>query len=207
MINFSRYNVILWDFDGVLMDSMPVRDKGFELVLREYPKEQLERLMVYHRNNGGLSRYVKFRYFFEQIRNESITEERIKDLAASFSVLMRRELINPLLLIEDAISFVKRAHATMKMHIVSGSDEQELRYLCGELDIAKYFLSIHGSPVPKKVLVKNILANYDPEECVLIGDSVNDLEAATTNGISFFGYNNKSLATLTENYITSFSSL
>jgi phosphoglycolate phosphatase-like HAD superfamily hydrolase len=207
MINFSKYNVILWDFDGVLMDSMPVRDKGFEMVLKEYPKEQLERLMVYHRNNGGISRYVKFRYFFEQIRNEAVTEEQIKVLAASFSVVMRQELTNPLLLIEDSLSFVKRSYASLKMHIVSGSDEQELNYLCGELGIAKYFRSIHGSPVAKNVLVKNLLASYDPRECVLIGDSVNDLEAARVNGITFIGYNNPLLESLSDHYITSFSKL
>ena len=29
------YKTILWDFDGVIMDSMPVRDKGFEIVLEK----------------------------------------------------------------------------------------------------------------------------------------------------------------------------
>ncbi len=207
MINFSKYKVILWDFDGVLMDSMPVRDKGFELVLKQYPSDQVAQLMIYHRKNGGLSRYVKFRHFFEVIRKETITEELVNNLAAEFSVVMRKELTNHALLIEDSMSFVMRHDLKHSMHIVSGSDGQELNYLCKELNIAHYFQSIQGSPTPKKELVKNILINNNPKDCVLIGDSVNDYDAAVANDIAFYGYNNIALKSISHNYITSFNKL
>ena len=60
--------IIFWDFDGVILNSNKVRDSGFEIVLKDFPKNQVELLLNYHRQNGGLSRYVKFRYFFEVIR-------------------------------------------------------------------------------------------------------------------------------------------
>ena len=76
---------IFWDFDGVLMNSNAVRDLGFLEVLKAYPKEQVNQLMDFHQKNGGLSRYVKFRYFFEQIRNEEITDEAVTQWASKFS--------------------------------------------------------------------------------------------------------------------------
>ena len=60
--------VIFWDFDGVILNSNKVRDKGFETVLSGFPKEEVDKLLKFHRQNGGLSRYVKFRYFFEEIK-------------------------------------------------------------------------------------------------------------------------------------------
>lgn len=45
---FKNKKNILWDFDGVLMDSMPVRNKGFELVLKEFPNKQVQDLMQFH---------------------------------------------------------------------------------------------------------------------------------------------------------------
>jgi phosphoglycolate phosphatase-like HAD superfamily hydrolase len=189
------------------MDSMPVRDKGFELVLKRYPADQVEQLMIYHRKNGGLSRYVKFRHFFEVIRNETITEEAVKSLASEFSIVMRKELTNKALLIEDSMSFVMRSYSRHPMHIVSGSDGRELNYLCEELNIAHYFQSIQGSPTPKKELVKNVLIDNDPKDCVLIGDSGNDYEAAIANNIAFYGYNNVALKSISDNYITSFKNL
>jgi HAD superfamily hydrolase (TIGR01549 family) len=209
MINFSKYKVILWDFDGVLMDSMPVRDRGFEIVLSSYPQHEVERLLIYHRQNGGLSRYVKFKYFFEQIRNESITSAQVDSLASEFSEVMRRELVNRELLIEESVAYVKENHKKFKMHVVSGSDQTELRYLCDVLGLKDYFESIHGSPTPKKELVHAVLNlyKYTPDEIVFIGDSLNDYDAASLHGIDFYGYNNASLKGIGVGYIQAFDSV
>ncbi len=96
----------------------------------------------------------------------------------------------------------KKYHQKSKFHIVSGSDQNELRYLCKALKIDDYFVSIHGSPTPKKELVANLLNqhNYPIAECVLIGDSMNDYEAAVHNKIEFWGYNNEKLKTLNIKY-------
>jgi phosphoglycolate phosphatase-like HAD superfamily hydrolase len=202
----DKFKTILWDFDGVIMDSMPVRDKGFEIVLQDYPQEQVSLLMEYHRNNGGLSRYNKFRYFFEEIRKESITDSEITVLAEKFSVVMLQNLLDPSLFIEDSLRFIKKNYTKYNMHIVSGSDENELRYICKTLGISEYFNSIHGSPTPKKELVKSLLIenNYKKEDTCLIGDSFNDLEAAFANNISFYGYNNQKLLSESTKYIQYF---
>lgn len=209
MINFSKYKCLLWDFDGVLMDSMPVRDEGFKHVLAQYPKEQVDQLMVYHRINGGLSRYVKFRYFFEVIRQESITEDQVQAMAAEFSTVMKRLLLNEQLLIQDSLDFVRRKHQDVPMHIVSGSDGVELNMICRSLKLDHYFVSIHGSPTPKTQLVAEVLAKhqYDPTKTVLIGDSINDHQAAMANGIDFVGYNNPEFDHNGFHYIQSFSTV
>jgi len=193
---------IFWDFDGVLMNSNAVRDKGFELVLADYPKDQVKQLMDFHQANGGLSRYVKFRYFFEEVRGEKINDEQVQVWADKFSEIMLANLINKDLLIKETNDFVKANDQNYKMHIVSGSDGNELRKICKGVDIDQYFKSIEGSPTPKKKLVADILEKekYKLEECVLIGDSINDYEAAEVNKITFFGYNNESLKLISKNY-------
>lgn len=86
-------------------------------------------------------------------------------------------------------------HTQMHIHIVSCSDQTELRELCRQLGIAHFFKSIQGSPTPKKQLVQEVLDRnqYEPDNCVLIGDSINDWEASEANKISFMGYNNPSI--------------
>ncbi|WP_213522266.1 HAD family hydrolase [Nonlabens sp.] len=191
---------IFWDFDGVLMNSNAVRDKGFELVLADYPKDQVKQLMDFHQANGGLSRYVKFRYFFEEVRGEEITDEEVQIWADKFSEIMYANLINEDLLIKETNDFVKANYQKYQMHIVSGSDGKELRKICKGVRINQYFKSIEGSPTPKKKLVANILEeqNYKQEEFILIGDSINDYEAAKNNGIFFMGYNSKKVAPLSD---------
>lgn len=202
-----EYPVILWDFDGVILDSMGVRDLGFEIVLKNYPTEQVNELMKYHRANGGLSRYVKFRYFFEIIRGEQITDKRVNELARQFSEVMLRELPKKEHIITETLQFIQQQHNTGKeQHIVSGSDQTELRLLCKELNIDRYFSTIQGSPTPKTELVTRLLADHDrpKDEFCLIGDSKNDYDAARANGIDFYGFNNIQLVSLGKGYITRF---
>ena len=58
---------ILWDFDGVILDSMKIRDWGFKEIFKSFKKRDIDKLIDYHNLNGGLSRYVKIRYFYEEI--------------------------------------------------------------------------------------------------------------------------------------------
>lgn len=187
---------ILWDFDGVILDSMKVRDKGFREIFRSFEKDQIDQLIDYHRANGGLSRYVKIRFFFENILGQTkLQEEEVLKYASRFSNIMRSELTNPAYIIQDSFEFIKNNYNSYNFHIVSGSDQEELRFLCEELEITDYFLSIEGSPVTKRQLVQRLLQKYKyniPETC-LIGDSLNDYDAAVENNISFLGYNNPDL--------------
>lgn len=200
----SKY--ILWDFDGVLMDSMPIRNEGFASVLSHFPKDKVDLLIDYHLKNAGLSRYAKFRYFFRVIMAQEVDEVEITALAQRFSDKMLARLLDSSLLIEDSLNFVKRYHQQIPMHIVSGSDGDELRFICQHLGIDRYFRSIHGSPTPKIELVANLLKRYkySVTETVLIGDSINDFEAAAKNELRFYGYNNPALKNTSKLYVDSF---
>lgn len=207
MKEFENKKVILWDFDGVIIDSMNVREKGFRKVLSGYSKEQVERLLDYHNKNGGLSRYVKFRYFQEEILQKEVDEEEVARMAEEFSEIMRKELTTKDKLIPEVLDFIEAEHTRFEMHIVSGSDGNELRFLASELEISQYFKTIEGSPRPKIPLVKDILKEYgyNRQEVCLIGDSINDCDAAKENGIEFYGYNNPFLKSKGLKYIGSFS--
>ena len=80
-----KIKIIFWDFDGVIISSLKIREMGFRAVLKNYPKNQIESLIKYHRENSGWSRYVKFEYFFKKIRKERFTKNDILKLAKSYS--------------------------------------------------------------------------------------------------------------------------
>ena len=119
---------------------------------------------------------------------------------------MKESLINTELLITDSVNFIKSNVGKYDLHIVSGSDQTELRFLCEQLKISQYFETISGSPAPKSSLIESVISNkqYKKSYCVLIGDSINDLEAAKNSGIDFLGYNNTNLKELGCGYIDLF---
>ncbi len=181
------------------MDSMPTRDLGFLKVLKDFPESEVIQLMDFHSKNGGLSRYVKFRYFFEEIRKEPISEQEVKIWAEKFSTIMMEHLCDENLLIQETVQFVKNNQLEYDMYIVSGSDGNELRNICEAVGISHLFKSIEGSPTPKTKLIEQlVLTNkMDKTKCVLIGDSFNDFSAAEENNIFFIGYNNPEIEKLT----------
>lgn len=108
---------------------------------------------------------------------------------------MRQSLSDKKYLINDTVNFIKNNYKKYNFHIVSGSEHNELNFLCQKLDLSQYFISINGSPTPKNQLIKNLLEsyNYNISQTILIGDSINDYEAASVNKIGFYGFNNENL--------------
>jgi len=107
---------ILWDFDGVILDSMKVRDKGFEMIFKDFEKNKVEQLLEYHRINGGLSRYVKIKYFYNEILGKEISNERVLEYAEKFSEVMRERLIDPKNLIQESVAFIKENYKQYNFH-------------------------------------------------------------------------------------------
>jgi phosphoglycolate phosphatase-like HAD superfamily hydrolase len=197
---------ILFDFDGVLVDSMHIRDLGYREIFKEFPLDLVNQLIKYHRINGGLSRYVKIRYFYEKLLGREISGNKVDQLAEQFSAIMRPKLKDRSIIINEALSFVKRCYKKIPLHIVSGSEQDELRCVCEFIEIGSYFLTIEGSPTSKNDLVSSILSSYgyESEKTILIGDTINDYDAAKSNKVIFYAYNNRSIKDLCDRYIYSF---
>jgi len=200
---------LLFDFDGVIMDSNPIRTFGFREIFKEFSNEQVEELIRYHEYNGGIPRFDKIRYFYREILKRDISEENVEEYAGKFSEVMKRELVKKEYLIEETLDFIRLNRDKYRIHIVSGSEEKELQWLCGQLDIDSLFISIHGSPTLKPLNIRQLLDEYryEKSETVMIGDSINDYDAAHENGIRFFGFNNSAMGEYSEYYILSFSNL
>lgn len=194
---------ILWDFDGVILDSMKIKGDGFVELFKEYDSIKVQELEKYHYENGGISRFEKIKYFFNTILKQSISEDEVLKLAENFASIIEKKLYDSSNLIDDSLEFIKKNFRKYNFHIVSGAENEELNKICKYFDLDQYFLSINGSPIKKDILIKNILEKhgYGKHEIILIGDSINDYNAANINHIIFYGYNNPKLKQF--NYIES----
>ncbi len=186
---------ILWDFDGVILDSMKIKGDGFKELFKKEDQELIDIIEQYHYQNGGISRFEKIKYFYENLLNQDISNEKIYELADTFASIIEKNIYDKNNLIIESVDFIKNNYKKYDFHIVSGAEYKELNDLCEYFELSKYFLSINGSPTKKDILVKNILEkySYNTNETILIGDATTDYEASRKNNIKFYGFNNDKL--------------
>ena len=55
----KKYNLIIFDFDGVIKNSLEVKSKAFERLFESYGKLITKKIKAHHKKNEGLSRYKK----------------------------------------------------------------------------------------------------------------------------------------------------
>ncbi|OGR69494.1 MAG: hypothetical protein A2X40_00705, partial [Elusimicrobia bacterium GWC2_65_9] len=152
------WRAVLLDFDGVILESNAARTEGFRRLFSDHPASAVEALVRYHEANGGLSRYHKIEYFFREILKRDVSPAERDRHAARFSALVKQTVIDSPY-VPGARKFARRKHP-FSMHLVSGSDQEELREICGRLGIAASFAGIFGSPTPKIRNVCGILAAH-----------------------------------------------
>lgn len=202
--NTLKFKAILWDFDGVIFDSMNIKGDGFRELFRGHSPEQIDEMIQYHYAHGGVSRFEKIRYFYREILHRDISDEVVKKQADRFAKIIKNKLYDASNLIPDTVTFIQKHYHQYDFHIVSGAEHNELNDLCRTFDLARYFISINGSPTKKEDLIKEVMRRYayHRDEVALIGDAMTDYHAAIQNGIHFYGYNNNALKQF--DYIESF---
>jgi HAD superfamily hydrolase (TIGR01549 family) len=183
-----KYQYIIFDFDGVLVESNEIRFNGFRKLFKNFPENQVEQLVAYARANGGVSRYKKIKYFFNVIRQESVSNESVDHWATQFSELVEQDIVEAKP-VEGSLKFLEDFSNQFDLAIVSGSDQVELRRICKKRKIDHFFKAILGSPVEKKDNIAVLLSelNWSHDRSVYVGDSNNDLEAAKSNNLDFVG--------------------
>ena len=182
------YKYIIFDFDGVLVESNEIRFNGFRKLFKDYPQEQVDQLVKYAKANGGVSRYKKIEFFFNTIRKEPISSKSVNHWADQFSELVTQDVLEARP-VEGSLEFLEKYFNQFDFAIVSGSDQKELRKVCKGRGIDSFFKMILGSPIEKKDNIATLLSDFKWErnKSLYIGDSNNDLEAAEANNIDFIG--------------------
>lgn len=177
---------IIFDFDGVIADSNHIKTDAFVKLFEDYPQHIKELIRRFHLQNGGMSRFDKFRYIYANFLKEKLSEERFKKLCEDFNKLVIDGVINAPM-IDGVDDFLKRNKTKYDMYIVSGTPDYEIKEILKRRKLDKYFLGIRGSPETKKDLIIEVLDrnNYNKEEVVFLGDSINDYEGALAAGVEF----------------------
>jgi phosphoglycolate phosphatase-like HAD superfamily hydrolase len=182
----KHYSAYIFDFDGVIKDSVKVKSEAFVQVFESEGKEFQQKVEQYHLANGGISRYVKFRVWNEWL-GRSTSEEAINELAKSFAQLVIDNVVaSPF--VHGALEAVELASHNALSFIATGTPDHEINLILSQLGLSRYFKEVHGSSRKKVTIVNDILERFPfaPREVLFIGDAQTDYSAALDTGLDFY---------------------
>ena len=179
MFEISEYNYAIFDCDGVILNSNKIKSNAFAQSISNEPTNLIQEFIEYHKRNGGVSRYEKFRYYFEKLKKSDNTEFEIKRALSIYGDIVTKALCK-CDYVPGVIDFIlKLKHYGLRLFVVSGSDEKELVRVFKYRGISDFFEVILGSPVNKDdnaAEVYNLVG--DQMRGVFFGDSKADYLAA-----------------------------
>ena len=182
-LDLKKYNTIIFDCDGVILDSNKTKTEAFYLLAQPYGKDVADLLVDYHTRNGGISRYLKIKHLVEVILDKKDSELERK-LVKQYGDIVYSELLK-VDFIKGFLSFMKVFGQEKTNFILSGGDQDELQRVFSHRDMSHWFSRILGSPLSKFVNVKSILPNIQADTTILFGDSKLDFEVADHFGFDF----------------------
>ncbi len=184
-MKLSAYVSLVFDCDGVVLDSNRVRAQAFYNAALPYGEQHARALREYHILHGGVSRYVKFEVLLRDMVGLPVTDEAMKALLLAFTTEARIGLMQ----CDIAPGLEALRHATPHANwiLVSGADQQELRDVFAARGIALWFDGgIYGSPSNKEdILAREQASGNLRKPGLFFGDSRYDHQAATGAGLDF----------------------
>lgn len=187
MLAISEYKTIVFDCDGVILNSNKTKVQAYYDVAKRMGGNdaQAQAFVDYHIAKGSFPRNGKIQYYLKEIVQKTETPELMHQFLDTFDQilaesLMACELAEGLL---DLKAYTKDA----KWMVLSGGDQTGLRQIFERRDLTQYFeCGIFGGPDIKEDVLAREKANGNIQfPALFVGDSKYDHQASTGAGLDF----------------------
>ena len=181
-------DAIFFDCDGVLLDSVHVKERQFHAMMTERIPEFADAAMDYYWRNGGTSRLEKFRWIWKNLVHSPLPETEVEALGQEFASRVFSGVVGcPML--PGAKKFLELYAADLPCFVISGTPVDELKRVVDARGLQEYFREVCGSPRTKTEIGRDLFERhgFDPRKVWVVGDATTDLEAARNLGLHFVG--------------------
>lgn len=183
---------VIFDMDGVLVDSQPYHFKADIDTMAEYGviKDQ-----KFYESFAGTLTADRMRTLKEMFGLDVPVEEMTIKRENMILDIMGKDDIKPVSGIPEFLRSIKEKGLTTA--VASSSDYKLINLILDRLKIAQYFDSVtsgsdvkRGKPSPDVFLLAAERIGIEPSECLVVEDSENGVKAAKAAGMKALGYIN-----------------
>lgn len=182
----SAVRAIVFDFDGVILESAEVKTEAFVELYAAHGPEVVAAVHAHHLANLGISRFKKFEWIAEHVLHQPLSAEDSAALGRRFTELaLEKVLAAPM--VPGAAEALAALAPRMPLFVASGTPQDELDLIVDRRGLRTAFREVWGTPAEKPAIVRDLLARYQlaPGEVLFLGDGLSDHKAAMATGVGF----------------------
>jgi phosphoglycolate phosphatase len=179
---------IFFDFDGVLAESVAIKEQVFRELFRPYGDDIVEQVIRLHRELGAISRVIKIERIHRDLLGRPLDQDELAEWAERYATTVERQVVGcPE--VPGTTALLADMMARAILFVVSGTPEDEMRRIVHARGWDRYFTAVFGSPRLKPAIVRAALAEHglDAGNCLFVGDTFTDHDAAKATGMPFVG--------------------
>jgi len=187
------FKSIIFDMDGVIIDSEPIHFKVEKKLFKNLGLVISDE--EHHSFVGTVSRetwlYIKDKYKLNQSIEELVEMERVSYM----DCLLSQENIKPIPGVAELIEELRRNN--VKLVVASSASIKNIETVLKMFNLERFFETKisgdevnNGKPAPDIFLYAVKIIGAEPEECIVIEDSKNGVEAAKSAGMKCIGFEN-----------------
>ncbi|MBL6693285.1 MAG: HAD family hydrolase [SAR86 cluster bacterium] len=180
--DLKNYHIFFWDFDGVIKRSNQIKVDAFKQLFKD--SDCVDKIIEHHIQNQGISRYEKIPLYL-MISGRDTSKPNVAKYIQEFSDIVVDKVVHSDW-IPGVLQFLEKTSAKVNI-IVTGTPQNEIEMILQQLKLDKQFDYIYGAPHNKTDSIKNIISSNDIciKKMIMIGDSMEDFNAAVKNQIDF----------------------
>ena len=177
--------VVFWDFDGVIKDSVDIKTQAFEFLFLPYGSEVVARVRSHHVTNGGMSRFEKIPRYLKWAGLPA-SDRQVDDFCYQFSEKVLEGVIDSSW-VPGVREYLLDQCEQQYFVLLTATPQNEIELILHRLRIFNCFREVFGSPNNKKETIASVLQHLvvDMNKVLMIGDAKIDLLAARENNIVF----------------------
>lgn len=184
-MRIEQKQIVFWDFDGVIKDSVDVKTKAFETLFLPYGIGVAARVREHHEANGGVSRFDKIPLYLGWAGLPD-SDERVSVFCDQFSGLVLQGVIDSPWVV-GVRDYLLQHCGQQYFVLITATPQEEIEFIIDRIGIAHCFREVYGAPKGKSEAIAGVLRRLviDRDKVLMIGDAETDLLAARANAIPF----------------------